>query len=171
MPSSNFKTYSLSAAIALGLALPVATEAAFDAFYKIDTIPGESTDHKHEGWIQILAWSWKTDDECFGDFEITKEVDSSTAKLQEASASGRSIGGGELVIYRASQDPREREPYLSYRFKDLIVTSISANGNPESEKFEEEVQFSVGDVDGVIARADGTGGERFVMESCRKGKP
>ncbi len=30
---------------------------AFDAFLKIDGIPGESTDDKHKDWIEILSFS------------------------------------------------------------------------------------------------------------------
>ena len=28
---------------------------AFDAFLKVDGIPGESTDDKHKDWIEILS--------------------------------------------------------------------------------------------------------------------
>ena len=31
---------------------------AFDAFLKIATIPGESTDDKHKDWIEVLSYSW-----------------------------------------------------------------------------------------------------------------
>ena len=30
---------------------------AFDAFLKIDGIPGESTDSKHKDWIEVLSYS------------------------------------------------------------------------------------------------------------------
>jgi hypothetical protein len=30
---------------------------AFDAFLKIDGIPGESTDDKHKDWIEILSFA------------------------------------------------------------------------------------------------------------------
>ena len=30
---------------------------AFDAFLKIDGIPGESSDDKHKDWIEILSFS------------------------------------------------------------------------------------------------------------------
>ncbi len=30
---------------------------AFDAFLKIDGIPGESTDDKHKDWIEITSYS------------------------------------------------------------------------------------------------------------------
>ena len=30
---------------------------AFDAFLKIDGIPGESSDDKHKDWIEILSYS------------------------------------------------------------------------------------------------------------------
>ena len=32
--------------------------AAFDYFLKLDGIPGESTDAKHKGEIDVLSWSW-----------------------------------------------------------------------------------------------------------------
>ena len=31
---------------------------AFDAFIKIDGIPGESTDDKHKDWMEISTFSW-----------------------------------------------------------------------------------------------------------------
>ncbi len=30
----------------------------FDAFLKVDGIPGESQDSKHTSWIEILSYSW-----------------------------------------------------------------------------------------------------------------
>ena len=37
---------------------------AFDSFLKIDGIQGESTDSKHQGWIEVLSYptirSWIT---------------------------------------------------------------------------------------------------------------
>ena len=32
--------------------------AAFDYFLRLDGIPGESTDAKHKGEIDVLSWSW-----------------------------------------------------------------------------------------------------------------
>ncbi len=31
---------------------------AFDAFLKLDGIPGESTDDKHKDWIELLSYNW-----------------------------------------------------------------------------------------------------------------
>jgi bacteriocin-like protein len=33
------------------------TGGAYDAFLKIDGIPGESTDDKHKDWIEILSFN------------------------------------------------------------------------------------------------------------------
>ena len=34
---------------------------AFDAFLKIDGIPGESTDDKHKDWIEVLSFDFGMD--------------------------------------------------------------------------------------------------------------
>ena len=34
---------------------------AFDAFLKIDGIPGESTDDKHKDWIEVLSFEFGMD--------------------------------------------------------------------------------------------------------------
>ena len=36
------------------------TGGAYDAFLKIDGIPGESTDDKHKDWIEILSFNHST---------------------------------------------------------------------------------------------------------------
>jgi polygalacturonase len=56
---------------------------AFDAFLKIDGIPGESTDDKHKDWIEILSYSFDID--------------------QPSSATDSSAGGGNLAAPRLIQ--------------------------------------------------------------------
>jgi len=73
---------------------------AFDAFLRIDGIPGESQDSNHKDWIEILSYRHgvrqpvsitassaggaATERVSFGEFMISKLVDKATPKLFEA---------------------------------------------------------------------------------------
>lgn len=46
-------------ALALSTAVPL---AAADAFLKIDSVPGDSTDRAHPGWIEALHFAWAAPD-------------------------------------------------------------------------------------------------------------
>ena len=72
---------------------------AFDAFLKIDGVPGESTDDKHKDWIEVLSFNFgesqpssatassaggaTTERVNFQDFGVVKHIDKSTPKLDE----------------------------------------------------------------------------------------
>jgi len=73
---------------------------AFDAFLKIDTIPGECTDDKHAEWIEILSFSHGVSQQVSGsvssgggrsaercdhsDFSVVKTLDKASPKLDIA---------------------------------------------------------------------------------------
>jgi len=69
--------------------------AAFDAFMKIDSIPGESSAPGHPGWIEIESWSWGATPAGAGagkctvhDFHFTKKVDKASPALAQAALVG-----------------------------------------------------------------------------------
>jgi len=73
---------------------------AFDAFIKIEGIPGEALDEQHKDWIEITGYSFGTHHgtsatassaggassgrTTVSDFKITKNLDKSSCKLIEA---------------------------------------------------------------------------------------
>src|SRR5215467_1051814 len=80
--------------------------AAVDYFLKIDGIPGESTDIKHKGEIQLDSWSFGLSNSetigsatggagggkvSFQDFHFTSKISIASPKLMAASATGRHI--------------------------------------------------------------------------------
>jgi|GEM_PF-1039750 len=68
--------------------------AAFDAFLKIDSIPGESSAPGHQGWIEIESWSWGATSgagagKCtVHDFHFMHKVDRSSPALAQAALTG-----------------------------------------------------------------------------------
>src|SRR5512141_296981 len=70
---------------------------AFDAFLKIDGVPGESSDDKHKDWIEVLSYSWGVSQPSsgsastaggataeranFSDFSVVKALDKASPKL------------------------------------------------------------------------------------------
>ena len=89
----------------------------FDAFIKVDGIPGESTDSKHKDWIEILSFHWGVEQPSGGtkssvgalgrertehdDFSIVKAIDKASPKLFMACCDGTHIK--EIKIERPSR--------------------------------------------------------------------
>jgi len=149
---------------------------AFDAFLKIDGIPGESTDSKHKDWIEVLSYSCGVSQRAsasasssggataeradFQDFSIVKALDKASPKLALACADGSHIKEITLELCRAGGD---KVKYMEYKLTHSIVSSVrpggSAGGNETLPL--EEVSFNFGKVQWTYVqqkRADGSGG-------------
>jgi type VI secretion system secreted protein Hcp len=119
---------------------------ATDFFLKIKDIPGESTDDKHKGEIEIESWSWgasnmgtmgrgggggsgKAD---FSDITISKYADKATPLLLKAVAMGQHITNMLLTCRKASGAGGQVE-YLKVTLEDVMIssyTSSASTGNP-----------------------------------------
>ena len=135
---------------------------AFDAFLKIDGVPGESTDAKHSEWIEVLAYNWGVDQPetrsasshgslsaeraNFHDFVVTKALDKASPKLAQACASGEHYPAATLEICRAGGD---KQPYMEYKLTDVLVRSIRPGGRSRDEESIplEEVAFAYGKIE------------------------
>jgi type VI secretion system secreted protein Hcp len=114
---------------------------AFDAFIKIDGIPGESKDDKHPDWIEILSYSFDIDQPPsysastaggataervdFGPLTVTKEVDLSTPKLFEAATTGKHIKEIKLQVCRAGGD---KQTYLEIVMEQVLISAYKHGG-------------------------------------------
>lgn len=128
---------------------------AFDAFLKIDGIPGESTDDKHKDWIEIKNYAQTLHQQAsatasssggataervnFGDFTIAKLVDKASPKLFEACCTGKHIKEVIIEVCRAGAD---KQKFLEIRLEQAIISGYSQNGGGDFP--DESISFSAG---------------------------
>jgi len=114
----------------------------FDAFLKIDGIPGESTDSKHKDWIEILSYSHGVTQMAAGsassggarsagrtdhaDFSIVKTLDKASPVLALFASKGDHIKKVTLTLHRATGDKQE---YMKYDMDNVLVTSVRPGGS------------------------------------------
>lgn len=152
---------------------------AFDAYLKIDSIPGEATDVAHKDWIQILSFNHGVaqphataiggggarggTERCeHQDFTITKYIDKATPKLNLHCCNGKNLQQVKVEVCRQVDT---KEAYMTYRFDTCLVRSVRIHGVTGSSDAEpvEEVQFSYAkinwtykEVDPITNRTKGT---------------
>ena len=148
---------------------------AFDAFLKIDGIPGESMDDAHPDEIEILSYSAGVSQTAsasassgggasseradFQDFSIVKSLDIASPKLALACADGTHIAEVVLALCRAGGDKLQ---YMEYKMTDCIISSHRPGGSSQGGETLplEEVSFNYGKIEWTYTqqkRADGTG--------------
>ena len=149
---------------------------AFDAFLKIDGIPGESTDEKHKDWIEILSYHHSVNQPVsstassaggataeradFGGFSITKLVDKATPKLFEASVTGKHIKEITLEVCRAGDD---KQKFLEITLEQVLISHYIHEG--DSDFPQESITLSPGKFKIVYSqqkRSDGIPGGNIV---------
>lgn len=132
---------------------------AFDAFLKIDGVPGESTDKKHKDWIEILSYGFGVSQSSAGsrstggaassqrvdftDFSIMKAIDKASNKLLDNAAKGAHIKSVVLELCRATGD---KNKYLEYTFGDVIISNVSTSGSAGADLPTEQVAFNFGTI-------------------------
>jgi type VI secretion system secreted protein Hcp len=149
---------------------------AFDAFLKIDGIPGECSDDKHKDWIEILSYSYGVAQKASGsastaggasseradfhDLSIVKALDKASPKIFEACAGGKHIPSVIVELCRAGGD---KVKYMEYKLSNCIVSSYRPGGSAHGGETLplEEVAFNYGKIEISYTqqkRADGGGG-------------
>jgi type VI secretion system secreted protein Hcp len=142
---------------------------AFDAFLKVEGIPGESKDEKHPDWIEILSYSHgfsqppsNTVSSVGGagsgrvnmqDFSVVKHIDKASAKLAEACCTGKHIPSVILEICRAGGDKLK---YMEYKMSDTMVSGVRPGGTSQGgdEVPLEEVAFNFGKIEWTYTQQD-----------------
>jgi len=141
----------------------------FDAFLKIDTIPGECTDDKHKEWIEILSYSWGISQPGGGsrstagaasaqrcdhqDFSVVKVLDKATAKFFLACCKGEHLKSVKVFLHRATGD---KQKYMAYEMSDVLVTSFRPGGSAHGGETLplEEVSFNYGKIELTYTETD-----------------
>ena len=103
------------------------------AYMKLGDIKGEASDSDHKEWILLDSMSspmfrsvpsgakdqQRTKGETtLGDIAVSRQLDKSSTKLQEACANGTFFK--EVEIHFCTTVKNKQEPYLTYKLSDVI---------------------------------------------------
>jgi type VI secretion system secreted protein Hcp len=148
----------------------------FDAFIKLDGIPGESTDDKHKDWIEVLSFSSGVSQATSGsastaggassqradfqDFSFVKTLDKASPKLALACADGTHIKEITLELCRAGGD---KVKYYEIKMSECMVSSYRPGGSSKGGEAVpiEELGINFGKIEWTYTqqkRGDGTAG-------------
>ncbi|AKT33353.1 type VI secretion system tube protein Hcp [Pseudomonas syringae pv. actinidiae] len=155
---------------------------AFDAFLKIDGIPGESLDDKFKDWIEILSYTHgatqatsatasssggaSSERVNLSDFTVIKYVDKASPKAFESCCKGQHIKEVVLNLNRAGGD---KLTYMTITLEEVVISSVTFLGNmpvageakAESDLPMEEIKFNFSRIKIAYTqqkRSDGAGG-------------
>jgi len=136
---------------------------AFDAFLKIDGIPGESTDDKHKDWIEILGYGFGVSQATggasrsdagaassgradFADLSIVKRLDKASPKIFLSCIKGDHIKSVVLEFCRATGD---KTKYCDIKLSDVLITAAQPSGQPKAADAvpTENVSFNFGKIE------------------------
>jgi type VI secretion system secreted protein Hcp len=115
--------------------------AQVDFFLKLEGVPGESTDDKHKGEIDVESFSWgvtNTGTAGHGggqgggkalaqDAQFTKRTDKSSPVLMIGCATGQHFKEALLTVRKAGGTQLE---YLKFKLEGVMVTSYQTMGAP-----------------------------------------
>ncbi len=116
---------------------------AFDAFLKLDGIPGESTDAKHKDEIEILSFSWGVSNSgaathgggggagkaSFQDFNFASMLQKSSPKIWLACATGEHIKSAVLTLRKAGGETSAGVEFYKVTLTDVLVSSFQESGS------------------------------------------
>ena len=112
------------------------TLAAFRAFLQIPDVPGESTDPKHQDWIELSGIGSSALPGSVSsviDFGMVKGVDRSTPALNLACAAGQSFS--EMRIELEVPDRRQARLYR-LELKGVVITSMITQFDPAATPYQ-----------------------------------
>lgn len=115
--------------------------AQVDYFLKLDGVPGESTDDKHKGEIDVESFSWGvtnmgTSGHGGGsgagkaqpqDITFSKRYDKASPVLYIGCATGQHFKDALLTVRKAGGQQLE---YLKFKLEGVMVTSYQTSGSP-----------------------------------------
>lgn len=128
-------------------------------YLKLDTIDGESTDSKHEKWIEILSWSHSfsqpttavrasagaTVEQCaHSDVSCTKYLDMATDAILHKCWSGKLLKVATVDCFQSDGDNQPTK-YLMIEMDKVIVSSYSISAGA-GDKPMENLSLSYGKV-------------------------
>ena len=148
---------------------------AFDGFIKFKDIDGESTDEKHEGWIEMLSFDHGLIQKVsltasssggataervdFREFAFRKQLDIASPALAIACANGSHIDEVVIELCRAGTD---KVKFMEYKLENCMISSVKVAGGSGKNIGElptENVFISYGKIAWSYAKQDRAGGK------------
>lgn len=140
---------------------------AVNGFLKINGIPGECMDDKHQGWIDIRGYAHeiiqpttatatsnqiKFAGKCdHKEFIITKGLDQSSPKLTLLCSNGERIKEIRIELCQGGGD---KIRYMEYKLTDVVVNRISQKVFSGESTPTEEVSFTYGKIEWTYTAID-----------------
>jgi type VI secretion system secreted protein Hcp len=146
---------------------PSAVNMATDMYLWIDGVPGESTDDRHEDWIEIVSFDSKVSTAAsgttsgggsltrpeFSEITVGKVIDKATPKLHLHCCNGRHISQVVIEFCRAMG---EKQVYMKYTLTDVIVSAVGPVTVDPTRQLE-QVSFRFGRIEWEYTPTDTTG--------------
>jgi len=119
-----------------------------DYFLKINGIPGESQNPRHQGEIEVESFGWSesylasagdTGKVHVQDLHITKPIDKASPLLMLACASGRHFTSAVLTAQRPGTEPLD---YLTISLGGVMVNSYQIEAPAGQPRPSDHVSFS-----------------------------
>jgi type VI secretion system secreted protein Hcp len=143
---------------------------AVDMFLKLGDVKGESTDSKHKGEIDVLAWSWGMSQSgsmhmgsgggagkvSVQDLSFTKYVDKGSPNLVLHCCNGKHFDEALLTVRKAGDKPLE---YLKITMKKVLISAVSTGGSGGEDRLTENVTLNFAEfkVEYTPQKPDGSG--------------
>jgi type VI secretion system secreted protein Hcp len=116
---------------------------AFDAFLKFDNFLGESVDAHHQDWIELLSFSWGTNQPTskfgtpiastarptFSNIVVVKHVDSTSQALQLACLDPLKLGFKTCTLQAQTVVGETPQNIVGIRLSTVVVASLKPSGN------------------------------------------
>jgi type VI secretion system secreted protein Hcp len=118
---------------------------AFDAFLKIEGIPGESLDKTHKDEIEIDSYSWGVANAGSFGSGSGGGVGKASPLLMKACATGQHIKEATITVRKAGSGGFE---FLKIKLSDILVSSLSPGGaGGDSDLPEDQVSLNFVKID------------------------
>jgi type VI secretion system secreted protein Hcp len=164
MNKQSLRASLATGVLATSLLASSAATAAVDMFLKIDGITGETTDAKHKGEMDVLAWSWGQSvgaitgrgarpDVCIQNLSLTKYIESASPDLIMKNLIGEVARTAVLTIERPGTIGAP-SVYLKLTMNNVTVTSYSTGGSGGEDRLTENVTLKFESMHGIYYPAN-----------------
>jgi len=152
--------------IAILLLLPTSARACIYAFLKIDGVPGESLNDKHQNEIDVVSFAWGVGPNdarkpvtCPTTLTITKLFDAASPPLTLAALTKQRFGAARLAVQKTGTGTAPFD-FLKITLGNVGVSRYQTGGSDTDTALVEslELSFSTVTVEYTPAKPDGTPG-------------